>query len=254
MDPYLECQGYWLDFHAAFLIDSRRALTSVLPRHYGAFIEERIHLVDLADDYPQVYRPDVAVVATGRELTSSRDPGGVATLEPISIPLALEDLDEVHHRWIEIRRLPERSLVAVIEVLSPTNKSGSGRVEYIEKRNDWIKQPVHLIEIDLLLGGHRLPMRRPLPAGDYFALVSRSERRPDCDVYAWSVRRPLPIIPIPLADPDPDIPLDLQRVFGQTFGDAPYGDSIAYDQPITLPLAPEDRAWAEQLARQGRVM
>jgi hypothetical protein len=254
MDPYLESQGYWLDFHAAFLIDCRRALTAVLPRHYGAFVEERIHLVDLTDDSLQVYRPDVAVAATGRELTSSRDPGGVATLEPISIPLAFDDLDEVRHRWIEIRRLPGRSVVAVIEVLSPTNKTGSGRVEYIEKRNEWIKQPVHLIEIDLLLGGHRLPMRRPLPSGDYFSFVSRSERRPDCDVYAWSIRRPLPIIPIPLADPDHDVPLDLQNVFAQTFEDAPYGDSIAYNRPLNLPLAPEDRTWAEQLARQGRVM
>jgi hypothetical protein len=249
MDPYLECQGYRQDFHAAFLIDCRRGLTAVLPRHYGAFIEERISLVDLSGDLPQVYRPDVTVIAAERKNTSRHDPGGVATLEPITIPLAFEDLEEIRHRWIEIKRLPDRSVVAVIEVLSPTNKSGSGRAEYLEERNDWIKQPVHLIEIDLLLGGHRLPMRRPLPAGEYFALVSRSENRPDCEVYAWSIRRPLPIIPIPLSAPDTDVFLDLQVAFDQTFGDAPYGDSIEYALPLDLPLASEDRAWAEQLAR-----
>ena len=31
-----------------------------------------------------------------------------------------------------------------------------------------------VVEVDLLLGGHRLPMRGPLPAGDCYALVSRS--------------------------------------------------------------------------------
>jgi Protein of unknown function (DUF4058) len=50
MDPYIESQGYWEDFHSAFLGDCRRALTAVLPRHYGAFIEQCISLVDLSDD------------------------------------------------------------------------------------------------------------------------------------------------------------------------------------------------------------
>ena len=64
--------------------------------------------------------------------------------------------------------------MTVIEILSPTNKFGSGRTEYIEKRNEWIRQPIHLVEIDLLLVGQRLPMQRPLPRADYFAFVSRS--------------------------------------------------------------------------------
>src|SRR5208337_2951592 len=42
MDPYIESQGYWEDFHSALLGDCRRALTAVLPRTYGAFIEQRI--------------------------------------------------------------------------------------------------------------------------------------------------------------------------------------------------------------------
>ena len=58
MDPYIESQGYWEDFHSALLGDCRRALTAVLPRHYGAFIEQRISLVDLSDEPSQAYRPD----------------------------------------------------------------------------------------------------------------------------------------------------------------------------------------------------
>jgi hypothetical protein len=250
MDPYLESQGYWQDFHAALLIDCRRALRKILPKHYGAFIEERITLVDFSPEATQLYRPDVSIIQKDRGLASARDHGVLATLEPITIPLALEDLEELPQRWIEIKRLPDRSLVTVVEILSPTNKIGSGRIEYIEKRNQWIKQPVHLVEIDLLLGGYRLPMGRPLPLGDYFAFVSRSDRRPNCDVFAWSIRRVLPVIPIPLANPDPDVALDLGAVFAQTYDDAPYGDSIDYGAPLDLLLAPEDRAWAEDLARR----
>jgi hypothetical protein len=175
----------------------------------------------------------------------------LATLEPITVPLALDDLDEIRERWIEIKRLPDRSLVTVIEILSPTNKTGSGRIEYLEKRKQWIRQPVNVVEIDLLLGGHRLPMRGLLPSGDYYAFVSRSNRRPNCDVYAWSIRRELPAIPIPLSIPDPDVLLDLRAVFAQTYDGAPYGESIKYSAPLDSPLASEDRAWAEQQARTG---
>jgi hypothetical protein len=49
-------------------------------------------------------------------------------------------------------------------------------------------------------------MESPLPPGDYFALIARAERRPDCDVFAWTVRDRLPTIPVPLLAPDADLP------------------------------------------------
>ncbi len=97
-----------------------------------------------------------------------------------------------------------------------------------------------------------LESRRPESHAKSFprnGFVSRAGRRPNSDVFAWSIRRPLPIIPIPLLDPDPDVHLDLAAVFAQTYDDAPYGDSIDYSAPLEVPLAPEDRAWAEHLAR-----
>jgi Protein of unknown function (DUF4058) len=249
MDPYLESQGYWQDFHTSFLTYCRKALTAVLPRHYAALIEERISLVDLSGESTQLYRPNIGIVHESGAPLPQGNRGVLATLEPITIPLALEALEEVRQRWIEIRKLPDRSLVTVIELLSPSNKIGSGRSEYIEKRNQWIKQPVHVVEIDLLLSGHRLPMKKPLPTADYYAFVSRSDRRPNCEVYAWSIRRELPTIPIPLVSPDPDVNLGLAAVFGQTYDDAPYGELVRYAATLDLPLAPDDREWVEHLAR-----
>jgi hypothetical protein len=51
-----------------------------------------------------------------------------------------------------------------------------------------------------------------LPA-DYYAIVSRSYKRPIAEVYAWTIRQPLPTIPIPLKRGEPDVMLDLQAVF-----------------------------------------
>ena len=104
-------------------------------------------------------------------------------------PLARRDLDQVRERWIEIKRLPDLTLVTAIEILSPTNESGLGRTDYLVKRREFLDQPVHLVEIDLLLGGYRLPMGRPVPPGDYYAYVSRVEKRDFSDVFAWSIRR-----------------------------------------------------------------
>ena len=42
-----------------------------------------------------------------------------------------------------------------------------------------IDQPVNLVEIDLLFGGSRLPMKPQLPPGVYCAIVARREQRPD---------------------------------------------------------------------------
>jgi hypothetical protein len=59
----------------------------------------------------------------------------------------------------------------------------------------------------------------------------------------------LSIIPIPVAEPDPDVNLNLGEVFAQTYDDAPYADCIDYSAPLESPLTPEDRAWAEEIGR-----
>ena len=101
----------------------------------------------------------------------------------------------------------------LIELLSPSNKAEPGFSVYAKKRQELIRQPVHLVEIDFLLGGLRPPMGGPLPRGDYYAFVSRADCRPDCDVYAWSIRHPIPTIPLPLDPPDPDLPLGLATLY-----------------------------------------
>jgi len=169
MDPFLESQGYWQDFHFRLIAHCSEILSSRLPSNYAALIEERVQLVDASGDLVRGFRPDVAVVERGwSSARRSRESGSsVAIIEPVSLPLATRSLDEITERWITIRRLPERKLVTVIEVLSPTNKLPRGRDEYLGKREEILKQPVHLVEIDLLLQGRRLSFGEPLPPGSY---------------------------------------------------------------------------------------
>jgi Protein of unknown function (DUF4058) len=250
IDPYLEGQGLWPDFHVSFLAELRNALADRLPESYVARIDERMNLVEVPTEEVKLVRPDVAVMRQGPERSASPRPRGTLTLEPVTIPLKF--LEEFREVYIEILHGLDRRLVAVVELLSPSNKAGNGRRDYLAKRNGLMQQEVHLVELDFLIAGHRLPMEQPLPAGDFFALVARGDRRPDCAVYAWTVRDPLPTIPIPLLLPDPDVLVDLAPLFASVYERARYARSIDYNAPLTLPLKPEDRAWAEELARTSR--
>jgi hypothetical protein len=206
-----------------------------------------LNLVELPDEQIRVMRPDLAKV---QRLASSPAPqaaAGALALEPVSVPVAI--LEEFRQAYIEILHRPSRTLVAVLELLSPGNKAEPGRGDYLVKRNAIFRQPVHLVELDLLVGGRRLPMARRLPAGDYYALVARGDRRPDCDVYAWTVRQPLPSFRVPLLAPDPDILIDSAAVYTTAYERGRFARSIEYVAPLSVPLGPDDRAWAEE---QGR--
>jgi hypothetical protein len=229
MDPYLEGPAYWSDFHASFLLYLRDVLLERLPENYDARIDEKVNLTESAPDRIKPREPDLAVTQDRPTAPESAPAAGVATLEPVIIPHLLRG-EETHERWIEILHRPERSLVTVLELLSPANKEQPGFRRYLDKRNDLLWHAVHLIELDLLLGGTRLPLRDPLPSGDYYALVSRGDRRPDCQVYAWTLRQRLPVIPVPLKAPDPDLAIDLQAVFATMYEKGRYARS-----PMPLP-------------------
>jgi len=231
VDPHLESQGFWLDFHATFITYWREALAAKLPENYEARIDERVNLVELPPKTVQRIQriaPDVVVSQRESATALAPPPAGTAILEPVTIPLVIEE-DVGKETYIEILHRPERTLVAVLELLSPSNKEEPGRAAYLTKHYALLRHSVHLVELDLLQNGQRLPLEKPYPPGDYFALISRHDRRPECQVYHWTLRQPLPPIPIPLRAPDPDVWIDLAEVFSITFDRGRYAKSIDYN-------------------------
>ena len=157
VDPYIEAQGRWQDFHHGLLAYFRDSLNGFLPDAYVALVEESMRLVREPGGTVARPRPDASIA---RDLFTTRERRGAVAvlelereLEPVSIPLRTGVVEEVRESWIEILKLPELSLVTVLEVLSPTNKAGAGRVEYLEKRDSLIARPVHIVELDLLIAG-----------------------------------------------------------------------------------------------------
>jgi hypothetical protein len=248
IDPYIESQHYWPDFHQTFLTYLREAISDRLPEDYEARLDERVNLVENEDaDRVLSIRPDVAVT---HRPGMSRPEGGVAVLEPVTIPTVM--MDEDRQAFLKVLHRPDRKLVAVVELLSPANKVNPGHRDYLARRNALLWQDVHLVELDFLSGGQRLPMRLPLPAGDFYALVAHADRRPDCEVYAWTLRDRLPTILIPLLGGDPSVLLDLASVYATAFERGRYARSIAYRESLAeLNLDPETRSWAEGRGREA---
>jgi hypothetical protein len=162
--------------------------------------------------------------------------------------------ESIPHLTVEIRDVTGRELVTAIEVLSPTNKRGEGRQEYLAKRRRILLSNAHLVEIDLLRSGRRVPMREPLPRYPYFAFVGRAEKRPRTEVWPIRLDQPLPTIPIPLLPGDADVSLDLQASLSSVYETFHYERTIDYNRPPEVPLRPAaTAAWAEQLLNARRV-
>lgn len=253
MDPYLEDPDIWMDFHERFITYCSDALNERLPDAYEARIEERISLVEAPEGEVRWVRADVAVSDVGAAKNPPASNGGAAAallaVKPVTVPLII--YDELHESKVHILDRRHRRLVTVLELLSPTNKSGSGLQQYLSKRNSLLRTSVHLIEIDLLIEGQRLPHGQPLPTGDYYVYSSHGDRRPNCDVFAWSIRQPIPPVPVPLRAPDPDLPLDLQELFQTTYERGRYRRSLQYSQQLVLPLAQDDLQWSLDIVRAG---
>jgi hypothetical protein len=249
MDPYIESPVHWPDFHVTFINTLRETIADTLPDAYFARIQEDAVLLE---PEPPGYKviPDVLVgadAANGSVAMSAST--RVATLEPTTLANIVA-LDPHIEYFIEIVRMPEAKVVTVVEVLSPTNKRGDGRGLYTNKRGHLLRtSDINLVEIDLLRAGRGIQLAKPLPQSHYHAFVSRADRRPDCDVYSWTVRDKLPTVPIPLRAPTPDASADVARAFEMAYQRGRYGRMVRYSEPPPPPaFSPDEAAWVTPLA------
>ena len=248
VNPFLESQKRWRDFHHEFIGAWRHQLLNQLPEAYDARLEVDVHLIFPEEDRVRAIIPDVEV-----DLPAFASADGATVFQECYDDVATATLPlpppyEITQAYITIVSYPERDLVAVLECLSPTNK-GSHSGQYDEKRNDILNSPAHLVELDLLVQGRKLPMGKPLIKGLYHSFVSRAEKRPkESTVAAWGLQQRLPKIPIPLTGPDEYVVSDLQEVFDTAWERGRFERTVNYTKPLDLPLSDDDRQWvAEQL-------
>jgi len=252
MDPFLEMPPFWGDFAPTMLTEIRNALLPRLLPRYDVRIEEYL-VVTQGELRLHRVQPDVTVSTAERWRPGAA--GAVAVAEPTTVELDYPEIEPQTQRHLRLIHRPTRRVVTVMELLSPTNKAPGedGLGTYLEKRAEFLASGCHLVEFDLLRGGERVPMAGPLPRGDYYVYVGRVGRRPRCQIMTWSLRSPLPPVPIPLLPNDPEVTLDLQETFRAAYEPSLYDRRLPYDQPLLPALATEDEAWVrEQLSEFER--
>lgn len=243
MDPFLESQE-WEDFHTRLMTALSDRLSPSIEPKYLVRVERRVYLESVGGEPETMRRADVAIVTVDKRPGNPGAGPGVLTTEPASmtaeceLPMPIERQET----YLVIRERETMKVITVIELLSPSNKrsKGDGRHEYMMKRQEILSSPTHLVELDLLRGGMRLPVIGTLPPGDYYCIISRAKRRPKCEVYAWTLNDKLPVIPIPLQHGDPDATVPLQEVFDLVYQRARYDLSVKYTTPLDPPLTAEE--------------
>ena len=245
MNPYLEQEDVWHDFHERFIPAAAGTIDSQVGTDYIVKIDEHVYIHELPDGRDHLLGRADSFVARQPRAEPDRSAAGVlAAPAMVTLPM----VDRESQSIIEIRDRRNREVVTVIEVLSPSNKSvGPDREQYLGKRGQLLASHASFVEIDLLRAGPRMPMM-DLPDCDYCVMVSRVQHRPRADLWPIHIRERLPVIPIPLRPGEPEPQLDLQATLNRVYDEAGYHKYI-YDDSANPPLSDNDRQWATSVVR-----
>lgn len=248
MNPYLEAAGVWQDFHMRFTTAMSEAIAELVAPDYFVSLEEHLYIEDPPDTETRfIGRSDVSL--KGGPALRTYGASATAVLEAPVQAKQTKPKDVFTESYLAIRDREYQSIVTIIELLSPSNKRpGPGHDAYLGKRREYLWSGVHFIEIDLLRGWGRMPLDE-MPACDYAILLKRSTTWPQAGIWPLRLRDPLPPIPIPLNEPDPDARLELQTVLHQVYDRAKYRYRVYATKPQP-PLMPDDVAWADVIVAE----
>lgn len=254
MDPYIEAPDIWSDFHGDLAAEMRAELNCVLQPRYVARLTPHgtYEIVEIAERHN--IRPDLGVwqpqppsgVMTGDAAVMTAVP--VESVVAIELPLRLYT--------VEVLETDTLRLVTSVAILSPANKRPSHEAyhDYRRKRRALLRSETHLLELDLLRGGERPRLERPVPPAPYYVTLSRVNRRPYVDVWPIQLWAKLPVLPVPLRDPDPDATLDLPAVVAAVYERGAYARLIDYHRPPPPPALSETEAvWLDEHLRAQQV-
>ena len=253
MDPYLEDPELWHGIHLGIIVGLARLLGLRLRPDYIVRVKDRVYVSEESDcdGQRQCYIPDVVTPDDGAAVpTSVVAAESSQSSDAIAVQLPYGDVQR--QRYLEIRRVSNRELVAVVELLVPGNKIGVGRPAYIAKRTEVIQSMSHLVEIDLLRAGRPMPVIGDVPPSHYRILVNDTRRmEPVADLYPFNIQSDVPRFLMPLAEGSEGIVIDLKPILDEVYGLGSYDLDIDYRQDPPSPLSDDDRAWLDQLLREN---
>jgi hypothetical protein len=259
MNPYLEEPGIWQEVHKRLIVAIADTLNPQLRPNYRVAIEERVYETS-GEDSLLVGIPDDVVVQSTRATANPPSPNATLVASPVQpVTVTLPMPAKVREWYLEVRAVGTGEAIAVIEVLSPKNKRpGEGRKQYETKRQKVLGSLTHLVEIDLLRQGKAMLIENNGIQSHYRILVSRSERRPQAELYAFNLQDAIPSFPLPLSsqeasngEPTETEPLvNLQALLHEVYDRGSYDLAIDYNRNPIPTLSDADSAWVDGLLKE----
>ena len=242
MDPYLEHPTRWSGVHAAILAAIFEQLGPAVRPKYAVRFEERVYVTSEDDPAYRSIIPDIRIVE--RDPHADTSTSSLAIAEPIKAVLPGEE--QTLERSLQVIDLDDRSVVTVIELLSPANKTigAAGRESFLRKRAEIFAGDTHWVEIDLLRDGVRTPRPTNVPDTDYRVFLSRAGSPREAFVWPVRLTEKLPTIAIPLRSSDQDVPLNLQTALNAAVERGSYDLTIDYAASPVPPLSTSASEWA----------
>ncbi len=204
--------GSFHDFHCSWITHIKEALNAgLLPDGFYALAEQ--HTDDAI--------PDVLTLSHRREgrIDSSSSGGLLLADAPPKVGIHMVADEETTYRTLRrtvvIRHRTGREVVAMIEIVSPGNKSGQHAIEqFVDKSTSAIRQGIHLLVVDL-----HPPTPRDLQGihGKIWEVVGGDFKFPDerdLTLVSYRASQPLPdayIEPISVGMTMPKMPLFLNQ-------------------------------------------
>jgi Protein of unknown function (DUF4058) len=199
-----------------------------------------------ADVYVEVIRPQRSTEPSVTAMSAAI----AIPPAPVAIPIAV--LVPTRLVTVEVHDVAQNTLVTSIEIVSPADKREPGLREFLSKRDDLRLAGVHVLEIDLLRRGRRTWSDARAEESLYIAVLIRAGHI-HAELWPIGLRDPLPLLPMPLRHPDPDVPLDVQQALNTIYDEARYGLTLDYDAlPPAPPLSSADLAWLDGCVRAWR--
>lgn len=250
MDPYLEHPEVWPGVHLLLIAALSESLAPQLRPKYSVSVEVRMYETT-GEQSLLVGIPDVAVQKRDRQ--SEHPSANVAVAEaktgPISVRVPMPV--SIRQGFLEVREVATKAVVTAIELLSPVNKrAGTGRQTYENKRQRVLNSSTHLVELDLLRAYEPMLMYGEHLTSDYRILVSRSDLRPQAELYAWSLRDSIPSFQLPLRQGDLEPTVDLQQLLTGIYDRSGYDLKLDYHQAPVPPLAADDIDWVNSRLKE----
>lgn len=251
MNPYLEDEEFAREFHHSLSSVIQEQLIPHLRPKYRATVESTIVYEDVTGGTQHHYMwPDVSVLS--EPARAGRPTESQTVIDPPTLVQPIAPDIEVKLLAVQIYTTQHKQLVTSIEILSRANKVQTGKAyrQYLRKRKRLLNSAAHVMELDLLRAGPRVILGHKRPKAAYFATLSRAKEPRQVEIWAMPLGQPLPILPVPLLSPDPDVPLDLNRAIDTVYDRGGYDYVIDYRQPPPPPLSEAEQKVVEEIRQQ----